>query len=176
MARKLILYTACSLDCFIAGQNNELDWLMDGNENADFGYKEFYSSISTTISGYKTYSVTLGFGQFPYPGKENFIFSRNHENNEGHPAIFIKEDPVEFVKKLKLLEGGDIWLVGGGQINGLLIDADLIDEMILFYVPVVLGQGIPLFQGNQQTRKLELTDSFIYDGGMVKLVYKKINY
>ena len=58
---------------------------------------------------------------------------------------FVSGDITTFVYSLKEQPGKDIWLIGGGQINTVMLNAGLIDEMILTAFPLVLGEGIPLF-------------------------------
>jgi dihydrofolate reductase len=167
--RKLILYSAASLDGFIAGPNHEIDWLFSGN---DYGYAAFYDSIDTTISGFNTYNLTLSFEQFPYLDKTNFVLSRHHQHKENTPVSFISADPVGFVNYLKEKPGNDIWLVGGGQINSLMLNAGLIDEMIISIHPIILGKGISLFAGSPLKSNLKLTGTKTYIDGLLQVTYK----
>jgi dihydrofolate reductase len=167
--RKLILYSATSLDGYIAGSNHEIDWLFSGG---DYGYAAFYDSIDTTISGFNTYKLALSFGSFPYPDKKNFVFSNHHKHEEDTPVIFIPEVPAGFIQDLKEKPGKDIWLVGGGQINTLMLNAHLIDEMIISIHPIILGKGIPLFAGSPQRRNFDLANSKTYPDGLLQVTYK----
>jgi dihydrofolate reductase len=166
--RKLILYSAASLDGYIAGTNHEIDWLF---ADSDYGYASFYDSIDTTVSGYNTYKLSLTFDSFPYPDKNNFVFSRHHSHSENSPVNFITGDPVEFVKKLKAKSGKDIWLVGGGQINTLMLNARLIDELIISIHPVILGKGIPLFAGLPGKCDFFLAGTKSYPDGLLQVTY-----
>lgn len=82
-------------------------------------------------------------------------------------------DPVEFTRKLKAKEGRDIWLVGGGQINGLLMQAGLIDEMILSFHPIVLGKGIRMFTGPVDMQAYRTFSVKNYPSGLVQCHYIK---
>lgn len=172
--RKLKLYIATSIDGKIAGPNHELDWLPEPEDkNEDFGYYDFYASIDTTIMGYKTYDICVGFGEWPYKDKTNFILSRNADRSIIKEAELITENPIEFVKELKQKEGKDIWLVGGGEIIKLFHNAGLIDEYIITHIPVILGKGIELFPNLELQQKLTLKESKAYSMGVVNLHYTK---
>ena len=143
--RKLKLFTGLTLDAYIAGPNGEIDWLEFGG-NLDYGYQDFYTSIDTTLMGNSTYQVTLSVPQFPYPDKTNYVFTRDTRLADTSHVRFVSGDIAAFVGSLKEESGGDIWLVGGGQVNTVMLNHGLIlDEMILTIFPMVLGEGIPLF-------------------------------
>lgn len=166
--RKLILYIATSLDGKIARRDGAIDWLPDPSSE-DYGYQEFYDSIDTVIMGYNTYEVCLGLGDWYYRDKASYIFSR-HPDREVLPDVqLVTDDPVAFVRELKAREGKDIWLVGGGEINTLLHDAGLIDEYILAYIPLILGEGIELLPAVTRQENLKLAQHAIYENGVVMM-------
>lgn len=171
--KNLILYTAASLDNFIARPDGALDWLHSPEyliENEDYGYSEFYQTIDTTLMGNKTHQFILDQDvPFPYPDKSNFVFSHSTINQDTQYVKFIKGDIIEFVKRLKDDNGKDIWLIGGGQVNALMLNNDLIDKIILSLVPVILGEGIPLFHGNSKEAKFDLESSRSYESGLIQL-------
>lgn len=168
--RKIILFIATSLDGFIAGPNGEIDWLFD---DGDYGYSHFYDSIDTTLMGNETYKQVLTFGDFPYKEKENFVFTRNEKLNDNQFNKYISADISGFVKNLKNKKGKDIWLIGGGQINSIILNEDLIDEMIISIHPVLLGNGIPIFSKNAKQKTFRLTNYKQYTSGLTQVSYKK---
>ena len=175
--RQVVLYIAASLDNFIARPDGNIDWLHYDEyevEGEDYGYHEFYDSIDTTLMGNKTYRVTLGFNMpFPYPDKTNYVFTRSENMKDNDDVQFVNEDIIAFTRQLKNEAGKDIWLVGGGQINSLFFRHDLIDKIVLTIIPIVLGAGIPLFDGPSRETKFKLKSTKPFDSGLVQLVYQK---
>jgi len=78
--RKIVLYIATSIDHYIARPDGDISWLHAPEyaiSGEDYGYKEFYESIETTLMGNITYKQFLGFDlPFPFPDKKNFISTR----------------------------------------------------------------------------------------------------
>ncbi len=173
--RKIVLYIAQSLDGYIATNDGGVEWLNSTESNeADsnaYGYLDFLDTIDITLMGYKTYKAVVDFGiPFPYPDKTNFVFSRNHQNVENNPVTFIDEDAVQFVRNLKATEGKDIWLIGGGEINRILLNADLVDQIIVTILPVILGSGIPMFADGTDFKRFRVETINHYDGSLVQLI------
>ena len=140
--RKIILFIACSLDGYIAGEGDGIGWLFT---DADYGYSAFYNSIDAVLVGKRTYDQAKGFDEYPFKGKKCYVFTRDKSMKKDDNAEFIGE-PVAFAKKLLKLSGKNIWLVGGGEIISLFLNNSLIDEIILSIHPIILGSGIPLFR------------------------------
>lgn len=174
MERKVILYIAQSLNAKIAQTNGSVDWLNDipNPDKLDFGYTDFYNSVDTTIQGFSTYKQIIDWGiEFPYKGKLNFVFTRTQKENT-EDVIFIAENHFEFVRDLKTKKGKNIWIIGGGKINTLLLNEKLIDEIIVFIMPIILSKGIELFELIPIETKMELLETEKYMNGVVKLKYK----
>jgi dihydrofolate reductase len=170
--RKIKLYIANSLDGKIARKDDRIDWLPSPTGD-DYGYKEFYSSIDTTLMGYRTYEVCLKLGDWYYKNKTNYVFSRDPSKKIIPEARLVSENPVQFVKRLKESPGKDIWLIGGGEIITLLHDAGLIDEYIIAYIPLILGEGIELFPNVKNQENLKLVKHQVYPNGVVLLYLEK---
>ena len=175
--RQVLLYIAASLDNFIARPDGSVDWLGSPEfllPDEDYGYNEFYATIDTTLMGNSTYRFILDQDvPFPYPDKTNHVFSRSAKNRDTEFVRFIPQDPVKFVRQLKREAGNDIWLIGGGQINTLLLNNDLIDKIILTMIPMTLGEGIPVFHGKYKEVKFNLESSKSYPSGFVQLTLLK---
>lgn len=109
---------------------------------------------------------------FPYTYTKNYVFSRSaHQDTE--QVSFVKGEVVDFIEKLKEQPGKAIWLIGGGQLNSLVLNAGLIDEIILTYIPVILGKGIPLFSSavNEHKVKLIPAGNNLYRNGFLQVKY-----
>jgi len=131
-------------------------------------------NVDATLMGNKTYQQVLGFDMpFPYTGFENYVFTRQQNLTSDENVQFVSSDIVSFIQNLKNKPGKDIWLIGGGQLNTILLDADLIDEMIITILPIVLGEGIPLFAPTAKEKVLHLVEAKAYENGFVQLIYQK---
>lgn len=166
MKRKIILYTAVSLDGYIAGADYDLCWLFS---NEDYGYDSFIESVDTLLIGKRTYQDLLTFGEFPYKNKKNYVFTSDGGFRGNGFVEIINTDPARLAGKLKDGEGKDIWLVGGSVLNTSLLNANLIDEMFLFYHPVILGGGIPLFAPPVNLSWYKTTDTKTYADGLIRV-------
>ena len=173
--KKIISYIAISLNGKIAKPDGSVYWLesIPNPEKLDYGYAKFSKSIDTTIQGGNTYRQLLDWGiGFPYKTDKNFVFTRNPGLDKIGNVEFITTDHVSFVKDLKNGQGKNIWVVGGGQINTLLFNEGLIDELIVFVMPIVLSEGIDLFEGLPKERQLNLIRSECYSTSVIELHYK----
>lgn len=172
--RKVILYCAISLDGFIAREDGSIDWLsIVENTNDDHGYKAFYQQIGVTLMGRNTYEQVLGFpGQFPYSETVNYVFS-HHKQPSNDLVHFISDQVEEFVKRLKEQPGKDIWLIGGAELSTALLNAGLIDEIILSIIPMVLGKGISLFGRQAMEQQFKHMNTKSYPSGCVQILYTK---
>lgn len=167
MARRLKLFIAASLDGFIARKDGSIDWLFT---DADYGYRDFFSSIDTVLVGRKTYEKSLAFFQdASFSAKLCYVFTRKAGGKAGR-VCFMSGDIAEFTKGLKDEPGSDIWLVGGSEIIAAL--KHLIDDFIVSFHPRILGEGIPLFSGQWTETALELADAATFPSGLVQLHYR----
>ena len=176
--RQVVLYIAASLDGYIARPDGDVSWLNAPEfelPGEDYGYHQFYGSIDTTLMGNATYRAILGFDvPFPYPDRTNYVFTRSDEHSDNEFVQFITGDVPLFVRKLKHGPGKDIWLVGGGEINALLLQSGLIDRIILTLMPLTLGQGIPLFAPHTAVNRFELVETRPFTNSVIQLTWQVI--
>lgn len=173
--KQVKVYTAMSLDGFVADKAGKIDWLLGfpNPEGTDYGYADFFATIDTTLIGHTTYKDILAMGDFPYTEKTNYVFTRDRSLTSAPYVTFVSENIIDFVRELKAGTGKDIWLAGGGQLNGALLAENLIDEMILHVIPIVLGDGIPAFGGIPMEKVFQFTEAKPYSSGVLELHYKK---
>ena len=171
--REVTFRVANSLDNYIARKDGSVDWLLSGDEAASV-MTEFWKTIDTVVMGRKTYEPVLKSGKpFPtYPGVKNYVLSRTLKESPDQNVEIIKEDAVEFIRKLKTEEGKDIFIMGGGLLAKSLFEANLIDEVGVNIHPVLLGSGIPLFHEMSHQIDLELIECRGLKNGCVSVIYR----
>jgi dihydrofolate reductase len=168
--RRVIYEVACSLDGYIARLDHSCDWIP--NDGEDYGLKDFYARLDTALIGRKTHDLMVKHGQPAMPGLTNYVFSRNPPSETYGGVQWVSSSPLEFIGKLKSKPGKDIWLVGGSNIAQTLFESRLVDEVSLAIVPVLLGDGIPLFPRFTAETPLKLVEEKAYPGGVVRLRYE----
>jgi dihydrofolate reductase len=171
--RKVTFGVANSLDNFIAREDHGVDWLLWGKEVAAIT-REFWPTIDTVLMGRKTYEVARGAtkpGKSPYPDVKTYVFSRTLTEDPGEGVTIVAEDAGGFVRGLKGREGKGICVIGGGELARSLLEADVIDEVVLNVHPVLLGAGIPLFLPMRRQVDLELRECRALKNGCIVLTY-----
>ena len=170
---KIRFFCAVSMDGFLAAPDGSVAFL--DRFEGDYGYNDFIGSIGAVVMGRKTYDVTRTNGQWPYEGKRAYVLSRNRLNTEyGHAKLVADGDSL--ITRLDLLDenDGDVWVVGGGQVHRLFLDAGKVDEIDLFVMPVILGDGVPLFDGAATLVNMTLAGNEVYADGVVRLTYRPV--
>ena len=168
MDRKIILYIATSLDRFIAKEDGNIDWLTKyENSGEDYGFKKLYDRVGTVFVGGTTFRQI----EDAYKGKDAYVFTKTPLRKKARNIHFVGGDVKEFVNNLRLGDNKYIWLVGGAALVNQFLSADLIDEYIITLIPILLGKGIPLFQGKNPESNLKLLNVKSYKSGLVQLRY-----
>jgi dihydrofolate reductase len=176
MNRKVIAYIACSADGFIAKPGDDLSFLNKMQvEGEDYGHKNFISEVDTVILGNSTYRwIMKQVPEFPHADKETFVITREKKDAVGN-LHFYSGDLKQLVSSLKSKFGKNIFVDGGGRTVTELFKLKAIDELYLFTVPILLGQGIRLFQASYPEQELSLIESRNYPTGMTLSVYRVIH-
>ncbi len=166
---KITYYVASSLDGFIARSDGSIDWLDQANSiDEDYGYKDFYQSVDGIIMGGATYRQVLTLGDWPYAGKQTFILSKTTGQKEPSGAGFFSSID-SLLADIKLQRLQNIWLVGGGVTATALLQHNLITEMIVTYIPIILGKGIRLFSLPAAEKEMTISSSNTYDNGITQI-------
>lgn len=166
-------YAAVSLDGYLADTDGSVEWLYAFSEpdEGDYGYAAFYASIGALVMGHATYRQVRTFGDWPYPGKPCVVFAHAPDADTEHPQeVTFTTGPIASVVE-ELRPAGDIWLVGGAELLASFRRGEFVDEYLLTVMPVLLGDGVPLFRGGLPRQTLQLKASLGYGSGVVQLSY-----
>jgi len=175
MNGKTILYIATSFDGYIAGPNDEVDW-MDRYKNVEYGFNDFLSGVGAMIMGRRSYDIGVEqswFSQFDY-GSPTFVVSNNT------PRSISKDGDFTFVtngikaahEQAKAKSNGKhIWIFGGANIAQQYAQAGLLDEVYLGLIPDILGDGKRLLEKVGKRIALKLIDAKRFDQDLMLLHY-----
>lgn len=173
--RKIILYIATSLNGYIAKLDGSVDWLEDvpNPHNEDYGYADFQNSIDTTIQGNNTYKQILDWEiEFPYKNKLNYVITSDTHLQNNDDVVYISRDHIQFISSLKRIPGKNIWLIGGGKVNSMLLNNGLIDEIHQFIMPIVIEDGVKLFDSVKEVLSFDIIDTKVYKSGVIRYRYR----
>jgi len=173
---KLSVYIAASLDGFIARENGDVDWLecvgSDGDAE-DYGFQDFFSSVSCLVMGRNTFEKVLTFGRWPYEGKRVVVMTRSLKTlpvaMKGKVELF-STSPEALVDKLNVENETHLYIDGGRLIQSFL-RSSLVDEINISYIPILLGRGIPLFGSLDTEIRLKHANTKAYPTGLVQSKY-----
>lgn len=166
------VFVGISADGFIARRNGELDFLPpDGGE--PHGYPEFIASVDAIVIGRKTFETVLGFEAWPYGDKRVVVLSSRPVDVSAVRGGVVEQmagAPAEIVSKLEARGARHLYVDGGVTIQGFL-RAGLIQRLIITRVPVLIGEGIPLFGVLTHDIRLRHVATQHYPSGLVKTEY-----
>ncbi len=173
--RKIVLYIAMSLDGYIADKSGGVGWLSgDGSDPENSGsYPEFSSTIDTVILGHTTYQqiiTELSPDSWPYEEMQSYVLT-HHKQEDRNRIHFVDTTMTALLDELKQQNGKDIWLCGGADIIDQALKANVVDELTISILPILLGDGIRLFQTSETPKSLTLISYRSYNG-IVDLVYR----
>lgn len=144
--RKVTYGAAASFDGYLAGPGEAIDWLRWSDE-ATAITRESWKGVDAMLIGRKTweFAARSGDGGGAAPTVATYIFSRSlAQAPDG--ATLIREDAVQFVRDLKQQPGGNILVMGGGELGSSLIEGGVVDEIGFNIHPLLLGAGIPMLR------------------------------
>jgi len=181
MSVKVSAYIATSLDGFIARGNGDLDWLDVANavvpKGEDCGYGEFMESVDILLMGRNTYEKVLSFGEWSYGDTPVVVLSRNPISFPAHlpdTVSYSSEPPTDLLLRLAGEGIKHVYVDGGKTIQGFLL-AGLVDEITVTVIPVILGEGIPLYGAVESDIHLTHVRTTAFDFGFVQTTYS-VNY
>lgn len=178
MSRKIVLNLAISLDGFIADLDGGFDWITgDGDTSCDtknkFVFEEFIKSIDVVVMGKSTFLSCPKETLDSFKSHKIYVATSSDLKTPYSNVTLIKEDIVSKILLLKEQEGKDIWIFGGAILADDFIKADVIDEFIVGFIPIILGKGKPLFLGNNPLIKLHLLENIVQEGIIISRYSKR---
>lgn len=173
MAR-ILGYIASSLDGMIADQDDNLDWLFayDGMELGDHDYNKFLKRIRTVVMGRGTYDfIARQPSEWAY-GAQRVIVVTSRPIENPVAEIEVRSDVDALIKELRALDDGDVWMLGGGQLQMAFLERGALDEIEIYVMPEMLGGGRPLFPMTGFRTSPTLISAQALDRGCVRLHYR----
>ena len=168
------VFIAMSLDGYIADVNGGTEFLEAVEApGEDYGYAEFINTIDAIVLGRKTYETVLAFPSWLYT-KRVIVLTSDVERTSHHGEEFSAASPTELVERLAQERLSRLYIDGGATIRSFLA-AGLIDDLVVSVIPVLLGEGIPLFGPGFNSQLLQLTGSQSFDSGLAQLSYAVVS-
>ncbi|WP_106003341.1 dihydrofolate reductase family protein [Magnetospirillum gryphiswaldense] len=164
------LFMAASVDGYIATADGGLDWL-EPYDGSDFGYDRLMAEVEVVVVGRTTFDLIAGFPAWPYPGKRVVVLTHRPLLSPPAGVECHAGDVAALTERLRRQCSADIFIDGGAQTVRAFLDADLIDHLDLFTIPILLGQGIPRFLPSRRRTSLRLADSETMAQGVVRSTY-----
>jgi dihydrofolate reductase len=166
------VFIATSLDGFIAPANGDLDWLPPGGRE-EHGYDAFIATVDALVIGRNTFEKVLTFDMWPYGAKPVFVLTDRPLEIPPLPGAVVERmsgAPAEIVSRLAARGLRHIYVDGGITIQRFL-QAGLIQRLIITRIPVLIGDGIPLFGALQSDIALRHVTTRQYSSGLVQSEY-----
>lgn len=167
------MYCAVSLDGYIARSDGDVGWLGEGLPDEDYGWSEFFPDIDHILMGRGTFEKVLEFGTWPYEDTPLTVLSTTLGDVPEHlsdKAGVANAPPHALLEELAALGVRRVYVDGGKTVQGFLAE-DLIDELVLTTIPVLIGDGIPLFGSLEQDLRWTHASTRSFPDGLVKNRY-----
>jgi dihydrofolate reductase len=169
------VFVGTSVDGFIARLNGELDFLPEGG-GEPHGYTEFMASVDALVIGRKTFETVAAFAEWPYGDKRVVVLSARALDLSavrGGVVQHMAGPPADIIAKLAAAGARHLYIDGGITIQGFL-RAGLIQRLVVTRVPVLIGEGIPLFGSLPHDVRLHHVATRSYPSGLVQSEYQVI--
>lgn len=170
---RISVFIAASIDGYIARENGDLDWLenIPSEEGEDYGYKAFIATVDVILMGRKTYEKVAGFQEWPYTGKRLIVLSDTLEAVKEEAELY--SGSIDALLSRLDREGVKHAYVDGGITISKFLEKGIVDHLTLTIIPILLGQGIPLFHSMDRESSLKLESAHSYPNGLVQLRYER---
>jgi dihydrofolate reductase len=177
MSIRASVFIATSLDGFISRKDGSIDWLNEANAlvtpGEDCGYKAFSDSVDILVMGRHSFDLVRTFDAWPYGDKRVVVLSSRAVEipAEWQKTVSYSSEAPDVLMRSLAAEGFRHVYVDGGITIQRFLAAGLIDELTITLIPVLLGEGRPLFGALEKDVKLKLVRSISYEFGFVQVTY-----
>lgn len=177
MIQRIKVFIAASIDGFIADKQGGIDWLteMPNPDNSDLGYQQFMTNIDAIIMGRNTFETVCGFEMdWPYTQPVYVLSNTLTQLPEKYhdKATLVSGEIIDVIASIRKKGHGTLYVDGGGTIQSFMKE-DRIDDFIITQIPILLGDGIPLFKSMAKRLDFELTHSEVFLGQLVQSHYQR---
>jgi dihydrofolate reductase len=166
-----------SLDGFIARKDNTVSWLEGSGDVYEKGVSEgnadqVLASIDCYLLGSRTYGHALELG-WPYGDTPTIVLTTRKLSSTRKSVEFCSGDLEKLLRENLASRFRSIWLVGGAALSQNFLRLNLVDEISLMVVPVLLGDGLRLFDNSPKESQWQLKNCVAYKSGWVELAYHR---
>jgi dihydrofolate reductase len=185
--KKIIAIEWLSLDGYFSDADSGTDWLVLGEEGQKY-LLNMFRAFDTILLGQVTFKMFQDYWPKPSPADKNpqeltdfmnntrkVVFSKTLQKTEWNNSVIVKDIVSKVIEKMKSESVKDIAIFGSGSIVSALTKFKLIDEYIIWIVPVFLGNGKTIFKSEEAKLKLKLLSTRMLDNGNMMLHYETDN-
>ncbi|HVT38198.1 MAG TPA: dihydrofolate reductase family protein [Gemmatimonadaceae bacterium] len=170
------VFIATSVDGYIARSNGDLDWLPAGG-GEPHGYDDFITTVDAIVMGRKSFETVLAFETWPYGDKRVVVLSNHPVDLSAARGGVVEQmagPPADIVSRLAASGARHLYIDGGITIQQFL-RAGLIQRLVITRVPVLLGDGVPLFGTLASDIRLRHVTTRHYPSGLVQSEYNIVS-
>lgn len=171
------LHMVSSLDGFISKKDGSISWMKStdkyskGKKLTKAYIKDFLDSVDCYIMGSKTYEGALNLG-WPYGDKPVVVTTKRTLKKQNEHIEFYSGNLHSLVNNQLSSKYQNIWVVGGAELTKSFLQLNLVDEIVITYVPIILGDGVLFFDFVDVEKQLHLKNVEAFDDGMVEITYQ----
>jgi dihydrofolate reductase len=175
-APRVRVYLGCSLDGYIAGPDDDLSWLQPPDDPtappadpASLGFEAFLDQVGALLMGRRTHDVVAGFGHWPY-GDRPVLVATHRPLTPAAPTVRVVSGDIDALidQGLAAAGGRDLYVDGGDLVRQAL-RAERVDTLTLSVLPILLGGGVRLFDGDLPRQALRFTGHHDLGHGIVQI-------
>ncbi|OGL60963.1 hypothetical protein A2752_00510 [Candidatus Uhrbacteria bacterium RIFCSPHIGHO2_01_FULL_46_23] len=165
---KVTLYMAISIDGYIAKKDGDSDWVSEADSKI---FEKKIEEAGCIVVGRKTFDQYYN-DLYPVEGVTNIVLTNDATRKDKNENVIFVPSPKEALQVAEKKGYDKVLLIGGGHVNGTFIQENLIDDVFLSVHPLVLGEGIKIFENFRKQVELNFVGSKEMEDGLVQLHYK----